>query len=64
MLGARQVSQSVRQSVKKYYHEYAPVIHPEKVATRKHVGNGPVTLGTYLSRPTRPSVFCSGDSFY
>jgi hypothetical protein len=48
------VSPSVK-SLKKYYSEYAPVIHPEKVATRKHVGNGPPTLGAYLSRPTRPS---------
>ena len=38
------VSQSVSQAVKllkAYYLEYAPVIHPEKVASRKHVGNGP-----------------------
>ena len=48
MLGAlkrtRYVSQSVSQAVKllkAYYLEYAPVIHPEKVASRKHVGNGP-----------------------
>jgi len=53
MLGAlkraRQVSQSVSQSVspsaikllKLYNTEYTFVIHPEKVASRKHVGNGP-----------------------
>jgi len=62
---ARHVSQSVSPSncLKKYYLDYALVIHPEKVATRKHVGNGPPTLGTYLSRPTRPLGFC-GDSIY
>ena len=60
MLGAltraRQVSQSVIPSAVKllniYYPEYALVIHPEKVASRKHVGNGPhnpgyLPIGTY-----------------
>ena len=61
---AHHVSQSVRQIVKKkYYLDYALVIHPEKVATRKHVGNGPPILGTYLSRPTRPLGFC-GNCIY
>ena len=74
MLGAlkraRQVSPSVGPSAVKllkiYNPEYALVIHPEKVASRKHVGNGHTTLGIYLSAPTRPSVqlVFGGDSFY
>ena len=56
MLGAlkraSQVSQSAVKLLKIYYPEYALVIHPEKVATRKHVGNGPhhpgyLPIGTY-----------------
>jgi len=42
------VSKSVSQPVKllrAYYLEYALVIHPEKVASKKHVGNGPTPPG-------------------
>jgi len=66
MLGAlKRARQSVNQPVKllkKYYPEYGPVIHPPQATTRKHVGNGTPTQGTYLTGPIRPSVF--GDSFY
>ena len=46
------VSRSAVKLLKIYYPEYALVIHSEKVATRKHVGNGPhhpgyLPIGTY-----------------
>ena len=52
------VSPPARQIAKKIY-----CCHPSGGVTRKHVGNGPPTLGTYLSGPIRPLMFC-GDSVY
>ena len=56
VLGALKMTPHVSQSVlsqpvkllKAYYFEYASVIHPEKVASRKHFGNGPTSrVSTY-----------------